>query len=93
MLNTGGQNEAIERNLANKENQKKQLLERIEEEKKKGQTASANSEEVWRSIDQERKSSVLIDLVKRFGIEFERNNSEYCSIKTKMSKGILLFEN
>ncbi len=44
MLNTGGQNEAIERNLANKENQKKQLLQRIDEEKKK---ASVNLEEVF----------------------------------------------
>ncbi len=50
VLNTGGQNEAIERNLANKENQKKQLLERIEEEKKKQSITSANnntSEEVY----------------------------------------------
>jgi len=35
VLNSGGQNEAIERNLANKEKQKKQLIERIELEKKK----------------------------------------------------------
>ncbi|CAF0839892.1 unnamed protein product [Rotaria sordida] len=40
VLNTGGQNEAIERNLANKEKQKKQLLQRIEDEKKKQQTTS-----------------------------------------------------
>ncbi len=44
MLNTGGKNEAIERNLTNKENQKKQLLQRIDEEKKK---TSVNSEEVF----------------------------------------------
>ncbi len=43
MLNTGGNNEAIERNITNKENQKKQLLQRIEEEKKK---QPVNSEEV-----------------------------------------------
>lgn len=43
VLNAGGQNEAIERNLANKEKQKKQLLERIEEEKKK--QASSNNKE------------------------------------------------
>jgi len=51
VLNTGGQNEAIERNLANKENQKKQLLQRIEDEKKKQPITSANnntiSEEVY----------------------------------------------
>jgi hypothetical protein len=50
VLNTGGQNEAIERNLANKENQKKQLLQRIEEEKtkqKKISTANNTSEEVF----------------------------------------------
>lgn len=34
-LNKGGQNETIERNLANKENQKKQLMARIEAERKK----------------------------------------------------------
>ncbi len=45
VLNSGGQNEAIERNLANKEKQKKQLLERIEQEKKK-QSANNTSEEV-----------------------------------------------
>jgi len=39
VLNTGGQNEAIERNITNKENQKKQLLQRIEEEKKKQNTS------------------------------------------------------
>ncbi|CAF4029487.1 unnamed protein product [Rotaria sp. Silwood2] len=44
VLNTGGQNEAIERNLANKEKQKKQLLQRIEDEKKKQQTTSANNQ-------------------------------------------------
>ncbi|CAF4773373.1 unnamed protein product [Rotaria sp. Silwood1] len=44
VLNTGGQNEAIERNLANKEKQKKQLLERIEDEKKKLQTTSATNQ-------------------------------------------------
>jgi hypothetical protein len=43
VLNTGGNNEAIERNITNKENQKKQLLQRIEEEKKK---QPVNSEEV-----------------------------------------------
>ncbi|CAM4853435.1 unnamed protein product [Rotaria socialis] len=43
VLNTGGQNEAIERNLANKEKQKKQLLERIEQEKMKQQSTSANN--------------------------------------------------
>jgi len=53
-LNTGGQNEAIERNLANKENQKKQLLQRMEDEKKKKPITSANnnttSEEVYSFI-------------------------------------------
>ncbi|UJR28955.1 hypothetical protein I4U23_010172 [Adineta vaga] len=44
VLNTGGANEAIERNLANKETQKKQVLQRIEEEKKKQQTASAGNQ-------------------------------------------------
>ncbi|CAF3705736.1 unnamed protein product [Adineta steineri] len=40
-LNTGGQNEAIERNLANKEKQKKQLLQRIDAEKQKQQAISS----------------------------------------------------
>ncbi len=47
-LNKGGKNEAIERNLTNKENQKQQILQRIEEEKKKQTTSTTNntSEEV-----------------------------------------------
>ncbi len=45
VLNTGGQNEAIKRNLENKEKQKKQLLQRIEEGKTKQKKAtSANND-------------------------------------------------
>ncbi|CAF1228145.1 unnamed protein product [Adineta ricciae] len=42
-LNAGGENEAIGRNLANKEKQKKQLEQRIEAEKKR-QTSTANNQ-------------------------------------------------
>jgi hypothetical protein len=44
VLNTGGQNEAIKRNLENKEKQKKQLLQRIEEGKTKQKATSANND-------------------------------------------------
>ena len=58
VLNTGAQNEAIERNISNKENQKKQLLQRIDEEKKKPPSAAV-TEEVCLCLDLDKRSKSI----------------------------------
>ena len=59
VLNTGAQNEAIERNISNKENQKKQLLQRIDEEKKKPPSAAVTEEVCRLCLDLDKRSESI----------------------------------
>lgn len=91
VLNSGGQNEAIERNITNKENQKKQLLQRIEDEKKKAPSAAV-TEQVRDDLSEKNIKISVNFLVERFGIKSEGNHSKYCEITANISKGKLFID-
>ena len=90
-MNSGGQSEAIERNIANKENQKKQLLQRIEDEKKKPPSAAV-TEQVCPPLSEERIKIYANFVVERFGIESEGNYCKHCEITANISKSRLFID-